>query len=134
MITLKLNIDKKDKDIQVTDEILINSILNQNPKIINKLIKSIAPFYKISRDYFDIVNPFVDYNSNGDSLYAGLIVRVSIDTYVILYLEGYNIDEKVALLLIDEYIKDIEDFQPKEINIDTFKIKRKKLQKILNNL
>lgn len=134
MITLKLNIDKKDKNIQVTDEVLINSVLNQNPKIINKLIKSMAPFYKISKDYFDIVNPFIDYNSNGEALYAGLIVRVAIDTYVILYLEGYSIDEKAALLLIDEYIKDIEDFQPKEINIDTFKIKKKKLKKILDNL
>ena len=132
MEALKLNIGKT--DINIGDEVLLNSVLNENPKMIKRLIKSISPFYKINENYFDIVNPFIDYNIEGQPIYAGLIIRTNKAIYAILYLEGHSIDEENALLLIEDYIRDIDDFHPKEIKIDTFKIKRKSLKKVLPNL
>lgn len=134
MITLELNIDKELSKVQIKDEILFNVLLSKNPKLIKKLIKSISPFYKISEAFFEIVNTYVDFTNEGVSIYTGLIVRTGLNKYAVLYLENTIIDEEYMLKLIDDYVREVGDYIPKEIDVDKFEISRRVFLSILKNM
>ncbi len=134
MITLDLNIDNKMQKVKIKDEILFNSLLVEHKELIISLIKVMCPSYDLHDAFFDIVNKFVDFTKEGISLYPGLIVRTSLNDYAVLYLEGIDIDEEYMISLINEYIHDIGDYDPKEININKFKNKKKTFLKTLKNI
>ncbi|HBA37907.1 MAG TPA: hypothetical protein DCY94_04215, partial [Firmicutes bacterium] len=134
MITIDLNLNNKTKKVSIKDDILFNALLAKNKKIIKKLIRSIKPFYKISDAFFEIVNNFVDFSPGGKSLYAGLIVRVGLCKYAVLYLESSRIDEEYMISLIDSYIHDVGDYRPGEVEVDKIEIKREAFINILKKL
>ncbi len=125
MITIDLKIKEKLDHVHIKDDVLFNAILSEHPTLIKKLIRSIDPFYKISRNFFEIVNNYVDFKSDGTSMYAGLIVRTGLTKYAVLYLGGSEIDEEYMIYLIDEYIHDLGDYIPKTVDIDRFEIDNK---------
>lgn len=125
MITLDLNVKGKSGSWYIKDEILFNAILSKNTQLIKKFIKSIHPLYKITNTLFEIVNNYVDFSDECLSLYCGLIVRTGLRDYAVLYLEGTSIDEDYMINLIDEYIHDIGERIPKEVNVCKFEINKK---------
>lgn len=134
MITIDLKIGKDLNTVKIKDEILFTALLSKNSVLIKRLIRSIHPFYKISDAFFDIVNTCVDFTDEGISIYTGLIVRTGIDSYAVLYLEGTPLDEEHLIKAIDDYIRDIGDHTPKEINVDKFEISKKVFLNIINNM
>lgn len=125
MITLDLKIAGKSGILQVKDEVLFNAILGKHPKLIKKFIKSIHPLYKITDTLFEIVNNYVDFSHDGLSLYCGLIARTGLYDYAVLYLEGTTIDEEYMVKLIDDYIHDVGERIPNEINVCKFEVTKK---------
>ncbi len=134
MITLDLKVDNVEGSIKIRDEVLFNAILAKNPEIIKKLIKVIHPLYKIKKDFFEIVNTYVDFTRNGVSLYSGLVVRTGLSDYAVLYLENVSIDEEYLIRIINDYIHDVGDINPKEININKFEIDKKIFLSIIKNM
>lgn len=134
MIELDLNIDKKIKKVKVDENFLFNAELIKRPNLIKTLIKKVKYTYIINDNFFEILNNYVDFNKDGESIYSGLIVRTNIDSYAVLYLEGSTIDEEYMLKIIDEYIYDINDYTPEEINVDKFEIDPKLFLKVGINL
>ena len=134
MIELDLNIDKKIKKVKVDENFLFNAELIKRPNLIKTLIKKVKYTYVINDNFFEILNNYVDFNKDGESIYSGLIVRTNIDSYAVLYLEGSTIDEEYMLKIIDEYIYDINDYTPEEINVDKFEIDPKLFLKVGINL
>lgn len=134
MIELDLKIDGNIKKVKVDENILFNAELIKRPELIKSLIKQVQRSYKISDSFFEILNSYVDFNSDGISLYSGLIVRTNIDSYAVLYLSGAELDEEYMLKIIYEYIYDINDYTPDEINIDKFEIDAKTFLKLGSNL
>ncbi len=124
MITIELNLNKNFDKVKLSDDILFNSLVSKNHKLIKKYIKSIAPLYKISDTFFEVVNNFVDFDNEGVSLYGGLIIRTGLEDYAILYLENANLDEEYMIKIIDDYIKDTMDYLPTAINVSKFEIKK----------
>lgn len=113
---MEIHIDNIDKNF------LFNIELIKKPSLIKKLIKGIDKTYTINNTFFDILNNYVDVDENGNSLYGGLIVRTGLDDYAILYLENACLDEEYIIKVINEYIYDIADHKPGEININKFAI------------
>lgn len=134
MITLDLKINNTDGKVKLKDDVLFNAVLSKNPKLISKLIKSIHPLYKISDDFFEIVNTYIDFTQNGISLYSGLVVRTNLNDYAVLYLEDSEIDEEYLIKVLDEYIHDIGDYTPKEINVNKFEIDKSVFLSIIKNM
>ncbi len=134
MIKLDLKLDGKIQKVQLKDEVLFNSILRMNTTLIKKFIKSIHPTYKISSAFFQIVNNYIDFTSNGVSIYVGLIVRTGLDDYAVLYLEGSHIEEEYMLKIIDEFIRDTGDHTPKEININKFEVRKELFLASISNM
>lgn len=119
----ELNIDGEKKIVTISNNILFNALLAENPSVIKKLIKVIYPFYKIRPAFFEIVNNYADFNNDGTSLYGGLIVRTNLYDYAVLYLEGTCLDEEYMIKIIDDYIKDMGNIV-KEVNINKFEISK----------
>lgn len=134
MITLDLKAKHIDGNVKIKDEVLFNAVLASNPELIKKLIKAIHPFYKIKKDFFEIVNTYVDFTQNGVSLYSGLVVRTGLRDYAVLYLEDVPIDEEYLIKVINDYIHDIGDFKTNEININKFEINKKIFLSIVKNI
>ena len=130
MIELDLKIDGNVKKVKVDENTLFNAELVKRPELIKSLIKQIKRTYKISESFFEVLNSYVDFNSDGTSLYAGLIVRTNIDSYAVLYLSGATLDEEYMIKIIYEYIYDINDYTPDEINIDKFEVDAKTFLKV----
>ncbi len=133
MITIDLNIKDKPGKWYLKDEVLFNAIINKNPELIKKFIKTIHPLYNITDSLFDIVNNYVDFSKEQTSLYCGLIVRTGLFEYAVLYLEGTTIDEDYMVSLIDEYIHDIGEI-PNEVNVSKFIIEKKAFLKAIDKL
>jgi len=134
MVTIELNVDKRFDKVKINDNILFNALLGKNHQLIKKYIKSISPFYKISDAFFEVVNNFVDFDSNGVSLYGGLVIRTGLSDYVILYLEGSTLDEEYMVKVIDDYIKDTMDYVPEEVNVNKFEVRRELFLSTLRKL
>ena len=122
MINLKLKYGDLYKIVNVKEEHLFNAYLVKYPNLIKKIIHTIAINYKISKTYFYIVNSFIELNEDFDSLYPGLIVRVGLNRYAVLYLQDSQIDEKYMVDVIKEYIYDKGEHLPQEIGIDKFEV------------
>lgn len=122
MINLKLKFNDEYKNVDINEAHIFNAYLTKNPELIKKLIHSIVFKYKISKTYFSIVNTFIELSDNYVAPYPGLIVRVGIKQYAVLYLEGSTIDEKCMVDIIKEYIYDKGEHLPDEIYIDKFEI------------
>lgn len=131
-ITLKDN--KSISEITIGEDILFNVILLNNKKIIEKLIKKEMFSYRVSKAFFTILNEFIDYEKNGNYKYPGLIVRTNLYNYVVLYLEGTVIDEEYTISIISEYIMDVNDYKPEEINVDLLEISKKEFLSIYKNI
>ncbi len=116
--------NKKFELKNITKEILFNVIISKDLKIIKKIIKRIDPSYKISDEFLQIINNFVDIDKSGLASYPGLIVRTSIQDYAILYLEDSKLDEDYIVDLITEFIIDRDDYISKEFNITKFIVKK----------
>ena len=116
--------NKKFELKNITKEILFNVIISKDLKIIKKIIKRIDPGYKISDEFLQIINNFVDIDKSGLASYPGLIVRTSIQDYAILYLEDSKLDEDYIVDLITEFIIDRDDYISKEFNITKFIVKK----------
>lgn len=134
MIMLDLKLGNTDGKVKIKDEVLFNAILSKNPKLIKKLIKSIHPLYKISDDFFEIVNTYVDFTRNGVSLYSGLVVRTGLIDYAVLYLENTTLDEEYLVEVVNDFINDTGDYTPTEININKFEINKKVFMSIIKNM
>ena len=122
MINLRLKFKDEYKYVELNEDYLFNACLVEYPVLIKKIINAIAIKYKISKTYFYIVNSFIDFGCVEASLYPGLIVRVGINRYAVLYLEKSNINEDYMIKLIKEYIYDKGEHIPDDINIDKFEI------------
>lgn len=131
-ITLKES--KSINEIIIGKDIFFNCILINNKILINKLIKKTNPTHKISKSFFTILNEFIDYEKNGNYKYPGLIVRTNLYNYNVLYLEGTLIDEEYMLAIITEYILDVNDYKPEEINIDLIEITEKEFISAYKNI
>lgn len=131
-ITLKDN--KSVNEIVIGKDIFFNCILLNNKTLIKKLIKKLNPTYKISKSFFTILNEFIDYEKNGNYKYPGLIVRTNLYNYTVLYLEGTLIDEEYMLSIITEYILDVNDYKPEEINVDLVEITEKEFISAYKNI
>lgn len=107
MITIELNLKNEIHRIELQDEILFNSLLSRNKKLIKRMIKTVNPLYKISDTFFDIVNKYVDITESGNSLYGGLIVRTSLAEFAVLYLENTDPDEDYIVEVIGDYLYDL---------------------------
>lgn len=134
MVTIDLKLNEHLEKVNIKDEILFNAVLCENPKLIKKIIKSIYPLYRISKAFFEIVNTFVDFTNDGDSLYIGLVVRTSLEDYAVLYLEDTQVNEELLIKVIEDYIHDKGDHQPREININKFEIKHKVFLTVIHNI
>jgi len=132
MITLELDIKKN--IINLKEEVLLNVFLSKKPDEIKKLIESKRFGYKVSSSFFDIVNNFIDFDDDGTSKYAGLIVRTNLEDYVVLYLDGTSPDEDYMNSLIEEYIKDIGNFKPKKTNVIKIALKNKDIFRYFKKL
>ncbi len=130
-----INIDLKFKDgknaVSLQDEVLFNALLSQRPEFIKKLIKNMSPFYRIKEDYFEVINPFVDIDKNGMSLYAGLIVRTSFDKFAVIYLEKSTLNEKYMTTLISSYLHDRGEDVMNRVDIVKFEVTKKNFLKSL---
>lgn len=122
MITLDIKIDEKLKSIKIKEDVLFNAILIDQPKSIKKIIKNINSTYKISNDFFEVLNKFIDFTDDGVSLYPGLIIRTGLYDYAILYLENAKLDEEYMLDIIREYIYDVGHHNYHTINLNKFEV------------
>lgn len=134
MITLNLKINDNFKKIAVKEELIFNAILSEHPKAIKSLIKTILPTYKINTSLFNIVNRFIDFNDELVSIYPGLIVRTGLSDFAVLFLENTIINEEYMVTLIQEYIYDVGNFSPSEININKFEISKSAFLKATKNI
>lgn len=131
MIRLNVKFNGKDENINIEDDYLFNAYLIEHPTLIKKLIHSVSRLYNIEENYFNIVNGYIDCSTK-NNLYPGLIVRVNIKTYAVLYLDTSNVSDDYMIDLISEYIYDKGDITPDEINIDKFEITRDTFLDITN--
>lgn len=123
MIRLNIKFNGKNENINIEDDYLFNAYLIEHPTLIKRLIHSVSRLYNIEDNYFNIINGYVDC-SNKENAYPGLIVRVNIKTYAVLYLDTSIVSDDYMIDLISEYIYDKGDITPDEINIDKFEITR----------
>lgn len=112
------------KDIKINSDLLFNTILVNNERLIKDLIKKTYSRYIINNEFFFIINKYIDIDKNKNYKYPGLIIRTNIYEYAILFLEGTIINENLALNIIYDYINDIKDITPNDINITKFNIKK----------
>lgn len=112
------------KDIKINSDLIFNTILVNNEALIKNLIKKTYSKYVINNEFFFVINKYIDIDKNKDYRYPGLIIRTNIYEYAILFLEGTNIDENLALNIIYDYINDVKDITPNDINITKFNIKK----------
>lgn len=131
MIKIDLKIKDREDVLCIKDEVLFNALLSQKPEFIKKLIKTMSPLYRIKSTFFEIVNPFVDIDAGGNSLYAGLIVRTDYASYAVLYLENTVVDEDYMVGLITNFIHDLGEMSEVEIDINTFEVDKKTFLKSL---
>lgn len=134
MITLEINLDKNLRKVQIKDAVLFNAILSRSDKLIKKIIKSVDSSYVINNSFFEIINNFIDFDDEGVSLYGGLIVRTSLEEYAVLFLEHSNLDEEYMLSLINQYIKDVGDHIPKEVNVYKFEVQKEVFLQVIKNM
>ncbi len=135
MITIDLNVGTNVRKFKIRDEILLNAVLSENEKIVRRIIKQIKPFYKIDKSFYEVVNSYVDFTSEGVSIYAGLIVRTGSKHYAVLYLEGSEPEEEYMLKLIDNFIRENDnDNNINEIDIDKFEVSREIFLMIMQNV
>lgn len=131
MITLELNLKKEKKKIMLKDEMLFNALLSQNTILIKKLIKEKYPPYDINDSYFDIVNRYVEIDETGLALYAGLIVRTSIDEFVVLFLENSNPDDDYIIKIVESYVANAKDGGSKTVVINKIEIDKNLFSKVM---
>ena len=112
------------KDIKINSDLLFNTILVNNERLIKDLIKKTYSRYIINNEFFFIINKYIDIDKNKNYKYPGLIIRTNIYEYAILFLEGTIINENLALNIIYDYINDVKDITPNDINITKFNIKK----------
>lgn len=110
------------KQVKINKDLLFNVTLVNDEKLVKELIKKSYPRYKISKEFFFIINKYIDIDNKKEYKYPGLIVRTNINEYAILYLEGTSIDEILAMNIIHDYLVDINDIKVKDINITKFEI------------
>lgn len=122
MITLEMNFKDETRKINLKEEILFNALLSKNDKLIKKLIKHNHPFYKISGDFYEVVNKYVDIKEDGSTLYGGLIVRTSFDTFAVLYLEDTEVDDDYIIKTIDEFIHDTGENIARTVTVNKIEI------------
>ena len=122
MINLKLKFGDEYKNVEIIEEHLFNAYLLRHPELIKNLIHSIVFKYKISKSYYTIINSFIEFSDTHISLYPGLIARVGLNRYAVLYLQGSKIDEDYMISIIKEFIYDKGESIPDEICIDKFEI------------
>lgn len=134
MITLNLKINNKYEKVEVTEELIFNAILKDHPKMIKTLIKTILPSYKIRDSFFTIVNKYIDFTADLVSIYPGLIVRTDLNDYAVLFLENTTINEEYMIQIINEFIYDIGDFVPENVNINKFEISKEAFLKAAENI
>lgn len=125
MIILKVKVGEEYRNIKVNDDIIFNSMLSSHPDIIKKLIRSVCPTYKINKSFFTIINQYVELDSNDTTIYTGLIVRTNLFEYAVLYLEGNKVDDIRIMDLIKEFIYDVDDVKPENVNINKMEIDRR---------
>ena len=124
MIMLELNMKNHTRKIMLKDEMLFNALLSQNTTLIKKLIKCKYPSYKIDETQFDVVNRYVEVAENGTALYAGLIIRTSLDEFVVLFLKESDPDDDYIVQILDEYTKDLDEKISDAITINKIEISK----------
>ena len=134
MITLDLKIENKLKKVKVREDVIFNAILVEHPEMIKKLIKATYMPYKISDAFFRIINPYVDFDKDGSSLYPGLIVRTGVAEFAVLYLENSYIDEEYMICLVKDFVRDNGDFNVKDVNINKIEVDKKVFLKATGKL
>lgn len=112
------------KEVKINKDLLFNVTLVNNEDLVKQLIKKTYPRYKINKEFFFIINKYIDIDKNKEYIYPGLIIRTNISEYAILYLEGTIIDEIHAMNIIHDYLVDINDIKVKDINITKFQISK----------
>lgn len=122
MITLELNLKNVIHKIELQDEILFNSLLCQNEKLIKKIIKTVQPLYKINDSSFEIINRFVEVTESGNSLYGGLIVRTAFDEFAVLFLENTFPDDDYIIRIIGNYLHDVGENISRTVTINKIEI------------
>lgn len=134
MITLDLNVGDVLKKVKIKEDVLFNAMLAEHPEMIKALIKATCLTYKVSDAFFTIVNNYIDFDEDGISIYPGLIVRTGPMDYAVLYLESSEIDEEYMISLIKEFIYDVGDLAPAEININQFEISKSEFLSAARNI
>ncbi len=134
MITLNLKIHNDYKKVALKEELIFNAILSEHPKMIKSLIKSILPTYKINQSLFNIINQFIDFTDELISIYPGLIVRTGLTDFAVLFLEDTIINEEYMISLIQEYLYDVGNYSPKEVNINKFEVSKSTFLKATKNI
>lgn len=134
MITLNLKFNDDYKKVAVKDELIFNAILSEHPNMIKSLMKSILPSYKVNKSFFTIVNRFIDFTEDLISIYPGLIVRTGLTDFAVLFLEDTEINEEYMVSLIQEYLYDVGNFLPSDVNINKFEISRNAFLKASKNI
>ena len=112
------------KDIKINSDLLFNTILVSHEEMIKDLIKKTYSKYNINHSFFFVINKYIDIDKNKNYKYPGLIIRTNVYEYAILFLEDSTINENLALNIIYEYINDVKDIKPSDINITKFSIKK----------
>ena len=93
MITLEMNFKDETRKINLKEEILFNALLSKN-----------------------------DIKEDGSTLYGGLIVRTSFDTFAVLYLEDTEVDDDYIIKTIDEFIHDTGENIARTVTVNKIEI------------
>lgn len=133
MITFKIKCNDEYKNICISEDWLFNSFLIDNEQLINRIIKNILPTFKIKKQYFTILNKYIDFDGE-NAIYPGLIVRTGLTDFVILYLEKSEIDEEYTLKIIMDFLYDTEVTASREININKIEVDKKSLINATKNI
>ena len=118
------------KQVKINKDLLFNVTLVNDEKLVKELIKKSYSRYKINKEFFFIINKYIDIDNKKEYKYPGLIVRTNINEYAILYLEGTSVDEILAMNIIHDYLVDINDIKVKDINITKFQISKELFFKV----
>lgn len=119
MNAIKVKSGDSKRKVPLKEAVVLNTILTKKPARIKRFISATRPFFRLSDDFFEIVNPYLDVKKDGTALYSGLIVRTGYKKFIIIRVSGYTIDEKYMETLILNHLKE-EGAHFKEVDIEEF--------------
>lgn len=114
----------------LNEYILLNTVLfKHKDKLKTFLLKK---GLSINNSYYEIINPYVEFEANGNVLRIGLLVRINQSDIVIFFKDETDINENALFNTLINYLKD-KSIDNNEVNLYKLKLKNADIINLLNS-